>query len=67
MRSISSCRNASNSSPTYAGYLGPGLVLIGAGLVLMGLTEPISLALAPHGPTTSSGISWAVRFFGGLA
>ena len=32
----------------YAGYLGPGLVLIGAGLVLMGLTEPISLALAPH-------------------
>ena len=28
----------------YAGYLGPGLVLIGAGLVLMGLTEPISRA-----------------------
>lgn len=51
----------------YAGYLGPGLVLIGAGLVLMGLTEPISLALAPHGPTTASGTAWALGFFGGLA
>lgn len=51
----------------YAGYLGPGLVLIGAGLVLMGLTEPIARALAPHGPTTASGIAWAVCFFGGLA
>ncbi|WP_431862823.1 hypothetical protein [Micrococcus terreus] len=28
----------------YAGHLGPGLVLIGAGLVLMGLTEPIARA-----------------------
>lgn len=42
-------------------------MLIGAGLVLMGLTEPIARALAPHGPTTASGIVWAVGFFGGLA
>lgn len=28
----------------YAGHLGPGLVFIGAGLVLMGLTGPIARA-----------------------
>lgn len=51
----------------YGGYLGPALVPMGAGLVLMGLSDPVAGALAAEGPTTASGIAWVVGFLGGLA
>lgn len=50
----------------YAGYLGPALVGIGGGLVLMGLSEPVARIFATEGPTTTSGWVFAVLFFGGL-
>lgn len=51
----------------YAGHLGPAMVPIGAGLVLMGLSTPVADLFAAGGPTTASGIAWSVGFFGGLA
>ncbi|NUL49299.1 hypothetical protein F7P69_29490 [Cellulosimicrobium funkei] len=51
----------------YSGYLGPALVPMGAGFVLMGLSDPVAAALAADGPTTASGIAWVVGFCGGLA
>lgn len=51
----------------YAGHLGPAMVPLGAGLVLMGLSTPVADLFASGGPTTASGIAWTVGFFGGLA
>ncbi|WP_159553534.1 hypothetical protein [Citricoccus sp. K5] len=50
----------------YAGYLGPAMVPIGAGLILMGLSTPVADLFAAGGPSTASGIAWSVGFFGGL-
>ncbi|GAA1126856.1 hypothetical protein [Citricoccus alkalitolerans] len=51
----------------YAGHLGPAMVPMGAGFVLMGLSTPVADLFATGVPTTASGIAWSVGFFGGLA
>ena len=50
---------------TYQGHLGPSLVLIGGGGVLMGLS-PLSLLAAQDGPTTASAVVFGLLFGGGL-
>ena len=49
----------------YQGHLGPSLVLIGGGGVLMGLS-PLSLLAAQDGPTTASAVVFGLLFGGGL-
>lgn len=52
-------------SSIFQGYLGPGLLYVGIGALMIGSTPVVSV-LAGNGPTWMSGATFVVLFFGGI-